>query len=80
MHVKIMVITEVGRMGVKPNHAVMDDSTPEGQLLTSIWKNIMVAPTGPQRVYWGLEVEDPSKIWGFFDWESVEQHEEFAKK
>jgi len=74
-----MPITEVGLMGVKPNHKIMDDSLPEGHLLTSIYKNIISLPGGPSRIYWGLEVEDPLKLWAFFDWETLGEHEEFAK-
>ena len=66
-------------MGVKPGLDVMDDDTREGQILTGVWKTIIPAPGGPQRIYWGTEIEDPSKIWAFFDWKSVEEHREFAK-
>lgn len=74
-----MTITEIGLMGVKPNLDIMDESTPEGQVLARTYKAIAVAPGGPSQVYYGLEVEDPSKIWAFFDWESIEEHENFAK-
>ncbi|KAJ4246559.1 hypothetical protein NW762_013500 [Fusarium torreyae] len=57
---------------------IMDDSTPEGQILTGAWKTVTSKPGGPQRVYWGLETVDPSKIWAFFDFDSVEQHQRFA--
>jgi hypothetical protein len=66
-------------MGVKPNHKVMDASTLEGQLLISIYKNIVSLPGGPSRMYLGLESEDQSMLWAFFDWETLEEHEKFAK-
>ena len=74
-----MVVTEVGVMGIKPGLDVMNDDTPEGQILTKVWKTVTTAPGGPQNVCWGIESEDPSKIWGFFDWNSVEEHQQFAK-
>lgn len=74
-----MAVTEVGRMGVKPGLNIMDETTQEGQVLTGAWKAVTSAPGGPHRVYWGLEVEDPSKLWAFFDWDSIEDHENFAK-
>lgn len=74
-----MPVTEVGCMGVKPDHDVMNDATREGQVLTGVWKTVTTAPGGPQRVYWGLEVEDPSKVWAFFDFESIEEHRKFAE-
>lgn len=75
-----MKITELGLMGVKPNHRVMDESTPEGQLLASIYQNIISLPGGPSQLYLGLEVENPLNIWGFFDWVTIEQHQKFAKE
>ena len=75
----VMVVTEVGVMGIKSGLDVMNDDTPEGQILTKVWKTVTTAPGGPQNVCWGIESEDPSKIWGFFDWNSVEEHQQFAK-
>ncbi|KAG4291284.1 hypothetical protein FPRO06_03170 [Fusarium proliferatum] len=75
-----MTVTEVGCMGVKPNINIMDHTTPEGKILTDAWNTVTSKPGGPQRVYWGLESVDPSKIWCFFDFESVEQHRHFAEE
>ncbi|KAI7775026.1 hypothetical protein LA080_007452 [Diaporthe eres] len=75
-----MVVTEAGCSIVKPGIDVMDDSTPEGQILLSIWKGVTSQPTGPYRVFWGTEVENPANLWGFFDFASVEEHEKFAKE
>ncbi len=66
-------------MGVKPGLNIMDDTTPEGQILLKTWKAVIDAPRGPDQVYWGLEIENPLSIWAFFDWDSVEHHEKFAK-
>ncbi|KAF5608190.1 multidrug resistance [Fusarium subglutinans] len=75
-----MTVTEVGCMVVKPGMNIMDHTTPEGKILTDAWKTVISKPGGPQRVYWGLESVDPSKIWGFFDFDSVEQHRRFAEE
>lgn len=74
-----MTITEVGCMGVKPGLSITDPSTPEGTVLPSVWKTVLTKPGGPQRVFWGLEEEDSSKVWAFFDWNSVQEHVDFAK-
>lgn len=66
-------------MGVKPGLNVMDETTSEGQVLLGIWKAITSAPDGPHQIYWGLETENPLFLWAFFDWDSVEDHEKFAK-
>ncbi|KAG7150373.1 hypothetical protein HYQ46_000687 [Verticillium longisporum] len=74
-----MTITEVGCMGVKPGLSITDPSTPEGAVLPSVWKTVVTKPGGPQRIFWGLEEEDSSKVWAFFDWNSVQEHVDFAK-
>ncbi|CAI6311744.1 unnamed protein product [Periconia digitata] len=74
-----MTITEVGRMVVKPGLDVMDDSTEAGQILRGIYKSVITAPGGPSRIFWGTEVENPLKLWGFIDWDTVEDHEKFAR-
>lgn len=72
-------VVEVGLMGVKNGKTPMDPTTSDGKILADAWEAVIKAPGGPERVYWGLEVEDSSRIWGWFDWKSLEEHEEFAK-
>ncbi|KAI5457535.1 hypothetical protein BGZ63DRAFT_365110 [Mariannaea sp. PMI_226] len=74
-----MTITEVGCMGVKPGLNIMNQVTWEGQILTNTWKTVIAKPGGPYRVYWGLEMDNTSRVWAFFDWDSVEQHQKFAQ-
>ncbi|RAK81297.1 uncharacterized protein BO72DRAFT_524717 [Aspergillus fijiensis CBS 313.89] len=73
-----MCVTEIGVMGVKPCLDVMNDDTPEGRILSKLYNYVVAAPGGPLRVYWGLEAEDPSYLWAFFDWDSLEAHHNFA--
>ncbi|OHF01938.1 hypothetical protein CORC01_02816 [Colletotrichum orchidophilum] len=75
-----MIVTELGPMGVKPGLDIMDESTPEGQIFLGVYRKIIAAPGAPHRLYLGLELEDPSLVWGFFDWDSVEDHKKFAKE
>ncbi|KUI70035.1 hypothetical protein VM1G_05291 [Cytospora mali] len=75
-----MAVTEVGCMTVKPGVDVMDENAPGGKILVTAWKQATSQPTGPYRIYWGLEVENPTNIWSFFDFASVEEHEKFAKE
>lgn len=65
-------------MGVKPSLDVMNEGTKEEQILSNPYKYVVNAPGGPFRVYWGTEVENPSFLWAFFDWNSIEEHEKFA--
>ena len=75
-----MTIIELGRMGVKPGYRIMDESTPEGKVLPTAYKAVTTLPGGPQNSHWGGGVEGGSKVWGFFEWNSVKEHEIFAKK
>lgn len=75
-----MPVTDVGYMIVKPGVDVMDETSPGGQILTKAWNTVTSEKTGPYTVYWGVEVENPSNFWGFFDFDSVEQHMEFGKE
>lgn len=74
-----MAIVEIGMMGVQHGKTPMEPSTPDGKILDDAWKTITSAPGGPTRVCWGLEEDDQSRVWAFFDWDSLEQHEQFAK-
>ncbi|KAL2882070.1 hypothetical protein SGCOL_002332 [Colletotrichum sp. CLE4] len=75
-----MIVTELGAMGVKPGLNIMDESTPEGEIFMGVYRKIIAAPGAPHRLYLGLELEDPTMVWGFFDWDSIEDHEKFAKE
>ncbi|ROW03283.1 hypothetical protein VSDG_01508 [Cytospora chrysosperma] len=74
-----MAITEIGCMVMAPGVDVTDESTPGGKTLVTAWKKITSQPTGPFRIYWGSEVENPSSLWSFFDFASVEEHQKFRK-
>lgn len=75
-----MAVTEIGCMVVKPGIDVMNEDSPGGQIISKAYKAVTSEPTGPYTVYYGLEVENPSNFWGFFDFESVQEHEKFAKE
>ena len=75
-----MPVTEVVCMVTKPGTNPIDESSHEGQVLATAWKTVTQHPNGPYRAYYGTEVEDPSKLWCFFDFESVEDHQNFVKR
>ncbi|KAJ3032294.1 hypothetical protein HK097_005307, partial [Rhizophlyctis rosea] len=74
-----MPITEFGCSNIKPGTDPLDETTHEGKVLAEAWKSVTQHSNGPYRGYYGVEVEDPSKLWCFFDFESVQDHENFAK-
>lgn len=75
-----MSIVEVGCMGVIRGLKVMDETTKEGRILRDCWNALYAAPGGPSWIFWGLENEDPNRIWTFFAWNSIEEHENFAQR
>lgn len=77
-----MRVTEIGPMGVKPEtiSTIMDPSSEAGEVLYKDYTGVTSHPAGPYRAYYGLESEDPSVLWAFFDFDSIEHHTSFAQK
>ena len=75
-----MTLLEFGEMGVQPDLNIMDPSTKEGKIVADAWNSVITLPGGPQRVFWGLNVDDPRSFWSLFEWNSMEEHEKFAKE
>lgn len=75
-----MTITEIGCHTVKPGVNIMDETTHEGKILIDTWKTATREKTGPYRIYWGMEVENPANLWCFFDFESLAHHQKFRKE
>jgi hypothetical protein len=74
-----MTVIEIGVVGVKPNHQVMNPNTPEGHILNQAWSAVTVAPNGPYWAHGGLDVDSPLRLWGFFAFDSIAHHQGFAK-
>lgn len=74
-----MTVPEVACVAIKPGLDIMNPTTPEGQVLLRAWKPVMAAPGGPHHLYYGVEIEDPFKLWAVCDWDSIEDHLNFAK-
>lgn len=75
-----MPVTELGSHTLKPGVDIMDETNPGGKIIFDAWKAVVDQPTGPWRVYWGVEEENPRTAWGFFDFASVEEHQKFAQE
>ncbi|KAF6819241.1 hypothetical protein CPLU01_13090 [Colletotrichum plurivorum] len=74
-----MTVIEIGCMGVRPGLDVMNDNTPEGKVLPTAYNTVTVTPGGPYNAFWGLQLEDPTRVWTFFEFDSVEAHMEFGR-
>jgi hypothetical protein len=74
-----MTVVEIGLMGVKPDHDVLNPKTPEGQVLDLAWSTVTTAPGGPYWAYGGVEPDDTLRLWCFFCFDDVKHHMNFAK-
>lgn len=72
-----MAVSEIARVAVKPGINIINPETPDGRILASILGGATTLVGGPRKVFWGLEVLNPSMLWILFDWESVEQQQDF---
>jgi len=66
-----MTVTEVARVCVKPG---VDGD----EAVTKSFEAALTQP-GAQRNYWSLEIENPLVMWGFMDWDTVEDHHNWSK-
>jgi hypothetical protein len=74
-----MTVVEIGLMGVKPDHDVLNPKTPEGQVLDLAWSTVTTAPGGPYWAYGGIEPDDTLRLWCFFCFDDLKHHMDFAK-
>lgn len=74
-----MTVIEIGCMGVRPGLDIMNDDTPEGKVLPTAYNTVTATPGGPYNAFWGLQLEDSTKVWTFFEFDSVEAHMEFGR-
>ncbi|KAK2043160.1 hypothetical protein LZ31DRAFT_576620 [Colletotrichum somersetense] len=44
-----------------------------------VLRTLNALPGGPLRIYLGVDLDEPSKGYGFFDWNSLDHHEKSAK-
>ena len=66
-------VTEFSYFATKPGLDLFDENQPEYQALVNAADTALSQP-GAQRVYYGLEVENPSNVWLFLDWDRMEDH------
>lgn len=68
-------VTEFARIALKPGI----DANSDGYKALEKMSLTAVSQPGAQRVYWGHGIEDPSKVWQFLDWDTVDDHLRFQK-
>jgi hypothetical protein len=71
-------VTEIAYLSLKPGQNPADANSPAGSLMQEILKTIL-AQEGAQRAYWSLEVENPSMLRLFIDWDSLDHHTTFTQ-
>ena len=77
-----MRVTEFSATGIRDCNVstIMDPATPAGAVLYRAYTGVTSHPKGPMRAYYGVGHDDPSILWAFFDFESVQHHTEFARE
>ncbi|CAM1509556.1 Fc.00g032950.m01.CDS01 [Cosmosporella sp. VM-42] len=71
-------VTEFSYFAAKAGVDLSDKSQPAYQALLLAVDTALSQP-GAQRVYYGLEVENPSNVWLFLDWDRMEDHMNYRK-
>lgn len=71
-------VTEFACMALKPGVDVQAADS-EGYKIIHNTAVTAVNQPGAQRVYYGLGIEDSTKVWFFLDWDTVEDHQNYQK-
>ncbi|GKU06264.1 unnamed protein product [Fusarium langsethiae] len=74
---KVRNVTEFSYVTLKQGINVFDESA-AAKTYQNVIDTVLRQP-GARRVYTSLEVEDPSKMWLFLDWDTLEDHENYPK-
>jgi hypothetical protein len=77
-----MPVTEFSATRVRDYNVstIMDVATPAGAVLYLSYTGVTSHPKGPLRAYYGVGHDDPSILWAFFDFDSVQHHTDFARE
>ncbi|KAF5025441.1 hypothetical protein F66182_2464 [Fusarium sp. NRRL 66182] len=71
-------VTEFSYVALHDGANVFDESSDAGKTYQHVLDTALRQP-GAQRVYTGLEIENPSNVWLFLDWDSLEDHQNYPK-
>lgn len=74
---KIQNVTEFSYVTLNEGVNVFDESA-AAKTYQNVLETALRQP-GARRVYTGVEVENPSTLWLFLDWETLEDHENYPK-
>ena len=71
-------VTEIAYLPLKTGCNPSEANSPAASAWQNMLKTVLDQP-GAQRAYWGLEVENPSMLRLFVDWDSIDDHLNFRK-
>ncbi|KAL4732722.1 hypothetical protein ACLX1H_001741 [Fusarium chlamydosporum] len=74
---KVQNVTEFAYVTLNEGVNMFDDSA-AAKTCQNVIETALKQP-GARRVYTGTEVEDPSRLWLFLDWDTLEDHENYPK-
>ena len=72
-----MGATEIAILTLKEGENPEDQASTAAKVHRHALETLLPQP-GLQRIYWGLQVEDHTKLRWFIDWDNVEDHERFV--
>ncbi|KAM0553106.1 hypothetical protein ACHAPJ_007654 [Fusarium lateritium] len=71
-------VTEFSFVGLSEDANIFDESSAAGKVYQNVLDTALRQP-GARRVYTGVEIENPSILWLFLDWDTIEDHYNYPK-
>ncbi|KAF4975557.1 hypothetical protein FZEAL_7672 [Fusarium zealandicum] len=78
MSTNVSNVTEFSYVTLNEGARPFDESTEAGKVFANVLDTALRQP-GARRAYTGVEIENPSTLWLFLDWESTEHHANYRK-
>lgn len=76
MFAEMSEVTEIALALLKKGINVTDPGSDAYKTLTEVAFRLIKGWEGCQRIFWGVEIEDPNKLRLFVNWNSPEAHED----
>lgn len=78
MATNVSNVTQFSHFTLNEGVNAFDESTDAAKAISKVLDSTLKQP-GARRVYTGVEIENPSTLWVFIDWETLEHHNTYRK-
>ncbi|KAM6520180.1 hypothetical protein FALCPG4_013733 [Fusarium falciforme] len=78
MATNVSNVTQFSHLTLNEGVNAFDESTDAAKAISKVLDSTLKQP-GARRVYTGVEIENPSTLWLFIDWETLEHHNTYRK-